>query len=301
MLEYLMHTINYAEEDRFTRWEEHRKHIADLIDSALSSGSGLETAGQLVVFGAGSCDDLDFTFLEERFNRIVLADIDSNTLNSVVARLPEGLQEKITIVGFDFSGLDAVEYYQNLERLVREGNQKKITKYIRNTALQVTVPRFADQMRFHFVLSTPVYSQLCYVPSLLILAPHVSAFSKKEIERIKQEIVYLTRIVIAYYNKMLYDTCRETGKIAAISDILDLSMLPEHIRRHMDKNNFGSPVRQLLSAGYGVVGGYDGIENLKTLLNEETLVTKEWIWNFSGERKFYTYGICGERKGSERR
>jgi len=120
----LMHTINYAEEDRFTRWEEHRKHISNLIDGALIRGSGREN------------------------------------------------------------------------------------------------------------------------------------FSKKEIERIKQEIIYLTHIVISNYNKMLYDMCRETGKIAAISDILDLSMLPEHIRRNMDKDNLHSSVKQLLSSGYSVVGGY---------------------------------------------
>lgn len=296
MLDNLMHSINYSEEDRYSRWAEHRNHISSLINGALTPASGPKTARELIVCGAGRCDDLDFAFLEERFAGIVLADIDDNTLNNVVAGLPRDLQAEITVVSFDFSGLDKVEYYRNLEQPAREGNLKKIIRLIRNTALQVTAPGFPDDKKFDFVLSTPVYSQLCYVPSLLILAPHVANFTRKEIEKIKQELVYLTHIVIANYNQMLADLCRETGKIAAISDILDLSALPQPIKANMDRDKLHASLCQLLSSGYGVVGGYYGVENLKTLLKEETAATEEWIWDFSGERKFYTCGICGERK-----
>jgi len=283
MLKQMMNAINVNHEDRTQRWENHRQNICRLIDQALQIDPSVDVLPQkvrsIIVFGAGRCDDLEFSFLDSRFDQIVLVDIDASTVSEQIAKLSPDLQKKIRIEILDFSGLEEVGYYQQLETLSREANVKAIKKWIRKIALQLKLPESLNEKKYDVVLSTAVYSQLCYVPSLLILAPYVSYYSKKEIEDLKQEMVYLTHAVIANYNKMVVNRCGENGRIIAVSDVAEIS---------------NSTRRQSAGAEKPVVGGEFGIGDLKKQIKADSIIYDEWIWDFSGQRKFYTHGIAGK-------
>jgi cellobiose-specific phosphotransferase system component IIB len=291
MLEQLMNAVNLNNEDRATRWESHRRNICNLIDRIAEPSEQDDQPQNVIIFGAGRCDDLDFSFLDKRFNQIVLADIDSRTVEGAVERLP---QEKILIKAFDFSGLEQVNYYQNIKALIRDGNVKKLVRYIRKAALDLKVQQWPED-KYTVVLSTAVYSQLCYIPSLLILAPYVETFSKKQVEEIKEEIVYLTQIVIANYNRLLTSVCKNRGGIVSVSDVIDLSIIPFHYRHPADLK----PVMpQLFASGYGVVGGKYGIDDLKERLTPASIQLQDWVWDFSIQRKFYTFALAGKTENT---
>ncbi|KYH35296.1 hypothetical protein CLTEP_07000 [Clostridium tepidiprofundi DSM 19306] len=312
MLENIMNFINEDNYDRSIMWTEHRNKICKLISCSLKSeydiseddaDTDINNERKIIVFGAGRCEDLDFNYLYDNFSEIHLVDIDEKTLISSIEKLPSSIKNKIKVLeGFDFSGLDKFNYYEKLEELIEEGKLKKIIKYIRKTAQQINAYDNIGRIKhkYNIAMSTAVYTQLCYIPSLFIIMPKVSDFTKSEINIIKKELVYLTNIVVKKYNDLLISSVIDGGSVIAISDILELSNnmsnnMPyrnEVISKNQSIRNLA--VERLLKEGYGLVGGEEGIKDISSKLIEQTVESEEWIWNFSSNRKFLTRGIIGK-------
>ena len=306
MLENIMNFINEDNDDRTTRWKEHRNKICELMSYSLKGECDINTYDtdinnerKIIVFGAGRCEDLDFNYLDNKFSEIHLVDIDEKTLISSIEKLPNSIKNKIKVLeGFDFSGLDKFNYYEKLKGLIEEGKVKKIIKYIRKTAQQINSYDNIERIRHKYdvVMSTAVYTQLCYIPSLFIIMPKVSNFTKSEINMIKKELVYLTNIVVKKYNDLLTSSVINGGSVIAISDILELSNNMPYKNEVISKNQSirNLAVESLLKAGYGLVGGEYGIKDISGKLIEQTVKSEEWIWNFSSNRKFLARGIIGK-------
>lgn len=297
MLENIMNFINEDNDDRTTRWKEHRNKICELMSYSLKSECDINNDRKIIVFGAGRCEDLDFNYLDNNFSEIHLVDIDEKTLRSSIEKLPNSIKDKIKILkGFDFSGLKKYGYYKKLKELVEEGKVKKIIKYIRKIAQKIDINIETEKYKYNVVMSTAVYTQLCYIPSLFIIMPKVSNFTKSEINIIKKELVYLTNIVVKKYNDLLISSVIDGGSVIAISDVLELSNNMPYKNEVISKNHSirNLAVESLLKLGYGLVGGEEGIKDISSKLVEQTVQNEEWIWNFLNNRKFLTRGIIGK-------
>lgn len=71
-----------------------------------------------IILGAGNCDDLDLASLTEPFEEVTLADIDLSAMMDAVRPLNVNVRNKIQLVSTDFTKLDEIHFYRNLQNLL---------------------------------------------------------------------------------------------------------------------------------------------------------------------------------------
>ena len=91
------HDMNRRAPDASDWYADHRRRLMD----ELARGSG-----ELCVFGAGNCADIDFDYLAKRFSAIHLVDLDAAAIERSRDRQSKALRERIVLHGDrDLSGI----------------------------------------------------------------------------------------------------------------------------------------------------------------------------------------------------
>lgn len=121
--------------------------------------------GSALILGYGNGNDIPLEKLAKKFDEVTLVDYDHSAMSRSVAKLPESLRSKITMIKMDLTCLiDVVDKrIGSLDfSLPLERNTKKIAKFVaeiwkpENSPLYV--PRFTKQ--YNFVTSSMLSSQL---------------------------------------------------------------------------------------------------------------------------------------------
>ena len=88
-------------------WERYANHRRKVHEGVCVDGYG----GDIAVFGAGSCADVDVDFLCQHFEAVHLVDLDGELLERTRDRLPSAARAKTVLHGdIDFSGfLDRID------------------------------------------------------------------------------------------------------------------------------------------------------------------------------------------------
>ena len=88
-----------------------------------------EAGRELVVVGAGRCNDIDLTHLLEFFESVVLVDVDSAGMQKVFERVPEALRGKVGLKEDSLTGITETDVAafcgSSLDEVQRQG--KKLT------------------------------------------------------------------------------------------------------------------------------------------------------------------------------
>lgn len=81
-----------------------RQHVTELRRCVSEAAEGAEPGSALVV-GALRCPDLPFAELAQRFDKLVLSDLDLNGLEQLVRReVPEALRDRVQLERYDLTG-----------------------------------------------------------------------------------------------------------------------------------------------------------------------------------------------------
>lgn len=89
--------MNRRAPDASAWYESHRRRLMDELP---------RVSGDLCVFGAGNCADIDLEYLGRRFEQIHLVDLDAAALERSRERQPKALRERIVLHGDrDLSGI----------------------------------------------------------------------------------------------------------------------------------------------------------------------------------------------------
>ena len=92
---------NQTTRDRWETMTPHRERVMRLIGEA-RRGAG----GSLCVLGAGNANDIDLVSLAGEFERIALVDLDEQSLERAVERVPEADRGRIELLGaIDLTGI----------------------------------------------------------------------------------------------------------------------------------------------------------------------------------------------------
>ncbi|MFM9280909.1 hypothetical protein [Paenibacillus jiagnxiensis] len=133
------------------------------------------TMNKALILGAGNGNDIDISFFEERFQEIVLVDIDEEALNRFIgkAKRPEKFRKAV----IDLTGLEG-----KLTPVIFEKFQKKLIEYVGRLKPSHDFSQLKDE-KFDFIFSCNFTTQLLHpyfttmfmtkgtVPGLNILDP----------------------------------------------------------------------------------------------------------------------------------
>ena len=148
--------------DKYTSWASYRNDVADFIRSAVSQ---TPRAKSIIVFGAGECNDLDLAFLAATFERIVLSDVDAQSIRDGLERQGLSDSSQFEVLQIEYTGLAAVGFFDTLSALCSSGSSiPALSEFIASAFQNV---RAADlpgltSDGFDIVLSCPIYTQLVF-------------------------------------------------------------------------------------------------------------------------------------------
>lgn len=118
--------------DRFimkNAWEDWRAYRSELTDTVL----GLDPESVMII-GAGPCNDIDLRRISENVEKVILADIDEESMKMAVTELPEDLRCKIMCKTVSFTGIkeyDIEKFCNRMLILARAKGQNLTLEYVR--------------------------------------------------------------------------------------------------------------------------------------------------------------------------
>ncbi len=223
---------------------------------------GGDRRGELCVWGAGPCNDLDLDTLRRHFRHITLVDMDSATLNAALRVRQLDQSDQITAVGgLDLSGVHSlVDQYRN-------HSDKDLLHRIQRTASQHELD-LPDQ--FDVLISTCLLSQI-FVRLV------------RALEDQAREMVETLQIVRRRHLELMLRHTRPGGAAILVTDVTSSDALPELLEPNPD-------VDQLLRDKIFHGNHFHGLNPLsidQTIRSEPSLnsridsfqVSRPWIWN----------------------
>lgn len=170
----------------------------------------------IIIFGAGECEDLPIDFICDRFSDIVLVDKDNEALKKSVRLIPENLRHKVTHVIWDVTGL-LKKYIPDIIH-GRYGKYKDAVKFLNQLGKklpEVEIPHeVKDRMPFAFTISDLILTQLSrnFVIGLNILTKGKSSLTlTNDLEP------FFNRLSIQHL-QLLHRVTQKEGKILVLAD-----------------------------------------------------------------------------------
>jgi hypothetical protein len=284
------------ESNRWTDWETHRLEITKLIHHATMH---LSIRTNAIVLGAGNCDDLDLISLFEPFDQVTLADIDLSAMTEAVHPLEINVRNKIEFVSMDFTKLDEINFYSNLQELLdKKASSERIVGFLDICAAKLREIQILTHFkgRFQVVISSAMYTQLFYMNALQILAPYVEIYKQEEITTIINGLLGLRDVVIQNYNDFLIDLSAPHAVIVIWSDVLKIRP-DESFMQTVNSFATESEKIQLIMNEVKKNGRTEGMFGLQDMQNRFTIHSrnfKYWIWPYSSKNHCLTFGISGK-------
>jgi hypothetical protein len=288
------------EPDRTGKWMNHRQEIRDLIDQSIGQ---LPSIGEVIVLGAGNCDDLDLPYLVSRFQSVSLADIDGDAMRTALSGLDPSLHTKIKLIdSLDFTGLDQIGFYERFQSLLdNHSSAAQIISLLKEAANEVhKAPVFAQlHKRFNVVISSAVHTQLFYLHALSLFAVFAKLYVKADVKLIVDGIADLRDFLLAQFNAMLCAMVRSNGVIIVYTDIILLDQQTNFVTETMySLINEAERAQYMLRliGSYGIESAVFALQDLNERLAADHKLLRSWIWPFNAEKQFITVGIAGHLK-----
>lgn len=210
--------------DKYKNWTKYRNQITGEISKMIN-----KTCKNIIVLGAGECNDIDLRFLVSTFDEVTLTDIDIQSIDDGIARqkLTQYEISKISKVQVDYTGLSKVGFFATLAKLAVEKTAHiKISTYINETISNLKIKEILPQHqeKYDMVLVCPTYTQLAYTQMevlLKILYQH-GIYRVDNLNKIITTMHRSMKTIIKNYNDLLLSLANKNGVIFVLTDIAEI-------------------------------------------------------------------------------
>jgi hypothetical protein len=288
------------ESDRSGRWIKHRQEIRHLIQSSLGK---LGPKDEVIILGAGNCDDFDLDDLAKRFHSIILADIDTDSMLTAVKALDPKLQLSIKCLdSLDFTGLDQIDFYARFQSLLdNQTPAVRLITFFKEISQEVgRKPVLAHlKMRYAAVISSAVHTQLFYLHALTMFAVYAKLYVKNDVQQIVDGMAELRDFLLRQYNEMIFSLARPNGVVIMWTDIVLLDAQTEFIREML--YSLTTEVERVqfmmrIMGSYGIESAVLALQDMHDKMAVDGKLLRSWVWPFNAEKQFITVGISGRAR-----
>lgn len=302
---------------KYENWDRQRQGVWQLVAKTLNE-CGNFSKRNIIIFGAGACDDLPIDFICDKFPEIVLVDIDGKALNEALRKIPNASKDKVIFVQWDVAGL-----YNNTELKLclenaKNGGYKTVDDVIKDISKLVLKIQDLDmpfeikkRMPFSVVLSDLIVTQLFtnyfYSEVALNLIKLDSAIFERNLSDFN--IKEIVDSLLGQHLKLLQKVTTTHGKIIVLADTFvygtEANLLKSPFNEVIKKNpEFITNYRKITIQdivgwmnNYSVAGSnipyHIKINNFKRLHTDRVTW---WWWIFNEERLYlvmgYVFTVC---------
>lgn len=213
-------------EEKYLRWASYRQKINDFILKSIED----KKYNNIIVLGAGECNDLDLKFLTNTFESINLSDIDIASIEEGIDRqkLPKNAKAKIELIQQDYTGLDKLGFFQHITDLINmKKTEKEISSYIKKAITDISDfdILLSHKNKYSMVLVLPTYTQLAYtqMEALLKILYQYNIYEVDDLNRIITSMYHTMPAIINNYNNLILSLLANDGILILLSDILEIT------------------------------------------------------------------------------
>lgn len=285
--------------DKYNRWSEHRENIKKLVDKALLENP---ESKEVIVFGAGMCNDIDLNYLGEKFDNIILTDVDKRSIEYgfEIQNIDDNLLKKFTIKEIEYTGLDHIGFFEKAFDLIKNRSlESKIDILIEESLEKINAMNILDEYKdkFPIVLSAPVYSQLLYtqVNVLFDAFNYFNFYKNNQINKFKKKVYRYMPKIIKRYNDLIISVTKDDGYIISWIDMFEgknTSKEMREINNYLEKSNNKDLKEYIDKVGMelSLIGQKDFLERV------DIKDYDYWMWPFDNKKEYLVYGSLGKVK-----
>ena len=271
--------LNTTKDDRYQWWVEFREGIDS---SLLRVITGLESRKLAIIIGAGRCEDFSLKQFVNYFERVILSDIDVESIFNAHDYLMLTKEEKarVEVVKVEYTGVENSGLFDDLvNRISKLDNFDDIEELLLKGFGDFKNYKFLKKYSADMVYVSPIYTQLIYQQLLMVCSKLRSVgYSENLLKYIENYSVDKLVEVFEVFNKNLERIT--DGRLVVASDIFQdysNSDFMKRIKKDFTKESVDSIYNQYLE-DYGFGMGDLGLY----LLNESMeLLDYEWhVWPF---------------------
>jgi hypothetical protein len=258
---------------------------------------------EVIILGAGNCDDFDLYDLAKRFHSITLADIDNDSMQAAIKELDPQLQLSIKCLdSLDFTGLDQVDFYTRFQSLLdNQVPAVRLITFFQEISREVAKKPVLVHLnkRYAAVISSAVHTQLFYLHALSVFAVHAKLYVKNDLKQIVEGIAELRDFLLRQYNEMIFSLARSNGVVIMWTDIVLLDAQTEFIKEMIySLSNEAERAQFMLRimGSYGIESAVLALQDMHDKMAMEGKLLRSWVWPFNAEKQFITVGISGQAK-----
>ncbi|MBD8838884.1 hypothetical protein IFU39_13770 [Paenibacillus sp. CFBP 13594] len=240
---------NNDSRDNYDSWELFRRSNVEQVYEVVFKRN-FSNYGRLLLLGVGNGNDIDINYFEEKFEEVILVDIDEDALNHLISRVKH--PEKFTKVVADLSGI--AHHFETFEFLNKTSSQ--VETFLRKIKIEHDLSKI--QGKFDCIINCNYTTQLIH-PHLLT---ELDNYKIKPTSGLLQESLELTNKIIIELFNFIHSKLEDKGLFVHSTDKFEIS--------HHAKTDYYSP------------GSLEMMEEMEFQihLNTDKLLTKENIIKF---------------------
>ncbi|MCK5128775.1 MAG: hypothetical protein KAQ68_02895 [Clostridiales bacterium] len=286
-------------QQKFALWAEYRAEITALLDDATNKDTK-----NILVLGAGKCNDIDLHYLCSRFARIVLSDVDIKSIEDGMRMqgVSDGDRKKIELLEMDYTGLAEAGFFNQLESMIQQkSSANAFVSYIESSIQNIHVcdDIACDNAHFDVVLSCPVYTQLMYTQSEIFLQilNQYQLYTAKDLQKMDHAFIKSMSQVVRHYNALMMSMVSDDGVVIMLTDIIEIirsEELHNTIGNLLDSQPLDVCLIEKHITKHGLAFAKNGREDW---LEKADVITTEYIlWPFNDYKSYLVYGAVGKKK-----
>jgi hypothetical protein len=257
-----------------------------------------------IIFAAGECNDLDLEKITDKFDRVVLTDVDTTSIYEGIKRqnISQDVQDKLKVKHVEYTGLAELKFFETLADIVSKAKPlRQVILHIQTLEDMVFDPQpFSElQGKFDFAICSPAYTQLVYTQMevLLQVIKRFDVYSDIEIEQLNQTVYRKVPGIIARYNDLVLSTLKPDGRVIMLTDVVEIPQGHKMItqlqarlaQKKVDHHELFKFVRD-----FGLELGVTGYQDLKKKV--QLTDAAFMLWPFDEHKQYLVLQMCGKKQ-----
>jgi len=253
----------------------------------------LDHCDKSMIIGTGKMNDFSLTFFVKNFKKVILTDIDLNTVNEAVKefRFTEEELLKLETIRIDYTGFEKNGFFTDFkERIVNCHSFEKIDQVIQSKLVGLEEYSFLKGYfeQVDLIYISPIYTQLVYNQLLHECAAlRESGYPEHMIKYIEGIMLDEMVGIIERFNENIFKTLRPGGELVALSDIFQVdigSRFYLRVKNGIKSHEVMDEIYEGYKEKYGIGLGDYGLLNLDEKL--KSYLSRWLIWPFDDKSAF---------------
>ncbi len=255
--------------------------------------SELENKNSMCVIGAGRMSDIDITFFVPFFKKIVLTDIDTESIYTEINsnKKLEFQKRKLEVIRTEYTGFELNHFFELLKpNIIKADSFEKIEIELQKLLKGLDEYKFLKDYddTFDFMFLSPIYTQLIYNQVLRECSVlRELGYQEHLIKFIEDYMLDEMIQVIDRFNRNIVRVLNSEGRLMVLSDIFEVesgSTFYKRIEHSIHNYDVMEEIYESYKNTYGMGLGDYGLYNLDEKL--DTKLSKWLIWPYAEKKNF---------------